>query len=67
VAQGLADVVCEGDTNADGVVDLNDLLTVLSNFGTDASGRSNGDVVGDGTVDLNDLLLVLSNFGTDCN
>jgi len=59
--------VCEsqgqlpGDANGDGVVDLNDLNIVLSNFGqvTDT-----GDLNGDGIVDLNDLNIILSNFGT---
>lgn len=50
------------DTNGDGSVDVNDLLGVLSNFG---SSDADTDTNGDGTVDVNDLLGVLSNFGGD--
>ena len=54
---------CAGDVNADGVVDVNDLLGLLSAFGTaDAA----SDITGDGSVDVNDLLACLSNFGSTC-
>jgi hypothetical protein len=57
-------IALPGDTNGDGAVDLNDLLTVLSNFGdATAGGAADGDIDGNGEVDLNDLLTVLSNFG----
>ena len=45
------------------MVDVADLLAVLSAFGTSAA----ADVNGDGQTDVADLLLVLSNFGsTSC-
>ena len=55
--------VCPGDTNGDSTVGLDDLLTVLANFGLITD---DGDVDNTGGVDLNDLLLVLSNFGNSC-
>ena len=53
-------VVGIGDLDASGVVDLDDLLTVLGAFGDSDAGDANGD----GATDLADLLLVLSVFGT---
>jgi len=53
---------CDGDANFDQIVDLADLLIVLSNWGTAAD---QGDVDFDCTVALSALLLVLSNWG--CN
>jgi len=41
---------------------VNDLLSLLSDFG----GSGTSDVNGDGTVDVNDLLQVLGVFGGDC-
>jgi hypothetical protein len=53
-----------GDANYDGKVDINDLTTVLTNFGRTAGmSWSTGDFTGDGSVDVNDLTIVLSNFG----
>jgi hypothetical protein len=58
------DVSTPGDTDGDGVVDLEDLLTVLGNFGAAVGGgAADGDLDGSGVVDLADLLEVLSNFG----
>ena len=54
---------CVTDINGSGAVDLEDLLTVLANFGTQTS---EGDVNSSGTVDLADLLAVLADFGTSC-
>lgn len=53
-----------GDTNGDGIVDLDDLNNVRNHFGESGAG-----VVGDtspfnGTVDLDDLNNVRNNFGT---
>lgn len=53
---------CEGDATGDGVVDVEDLLAVLSDWGQ-AEGL--GDINGDGIVDVSDLLLVIANWG-DC-
>jgi len=55
---------CPGDANGSLVVDLADLLTVLSNWGDD--GSSGGDTNDDGAVNLADLLNVLSNWGAVC-
>jgi hypothetical protein len=59
-------VVCEGDSNGDGLVNFTDLNAVLSTFGQTGAGIP-GDVNGDGVVNFSDLNLVLTNFGTDCN
>lgn len=56
-------LTCPADVNQDGVVDLDDLDMVLSNFGL---ATSEGDTNGDGVVDLDDLDTVLSAFGTEC-
>lgn len=58
---------CPGDLNGDGNVALNDLTTLLSNFGT-LSGATfaQGDGDGDGDIDLADLTGLLSVFGTTC-
>jgi hypothetical protein len=53
---------CGADTNGDGAVDVNDLLGVLSAFG---SADAAADMNDDGSVDVNDLLGVLSDFGGD--
>lgn len=53
---------CEGDANGDRVVDIEDLLLVLREFGV----STNGDVDNDGDTDIEDLLLVLREFGADC-
>ena len=44
----------------DGVVNIDDLLTVLGYWGSDIQ---EGDINGDGIVNIDDMLLVLSNFG----
>jgi len=54
---------CPADVNGDGIVDLNDLNIVLTNFGQTTS---IGDTNSDGIVDLDDLNAVLSAFGTSC-
>ena len=58
---------CIGDLTGDGLVGLDDLTRLLSNFGT-ASGATfaMGDSDADGDVDLGDLSALLSNFGTTC-
>ncbi len=61
--------ICDrpADTNCDGGVNLSDLSTLLTNFGT-AGGASQqqGDVNGDGDVNLTDLSLMLATFGVTC-
>ena len=51
---------CGADVYGDGVVDVDDLLTVLSLWGT---GDVYADVNGDDIVDVLDLLMVLGNWG----
>ncbi|HVP73439.1 MAG TPA: hypothetical protein VMS30_06840 [Phycisphaerales bacterium] len=53
---------CPADINGDGVVDVNDLLTVITNWL--AVGPNPGDINGDNIVDVNDLLAVVSTWGT---
>ncbi len=54
------------DVNSDGIVNIQDLVLVASEFGQ--SGESlKGDVNGDGIVNIQDLVLVASHFGEDMN
>ena len=58
-------MLCPGDTNGDGVVDVRDLAAVVFAYGQ--SGVSvQGDLNGDGVVDFLDLSLVIANFGRRC-
>jgi len=62
----LAPMRIEGDTNWDGVVDVDDLNNVRNNFGT--TGSVDGSLTGDawpfdGRVDIDDLNAVRNNFG----
>ena len=51
-----------GDANLDGVVDINDLSKVLTNYDKTGMQWADGDFTGDGTVDINDLGNVLANY-----
>ena len=53
---------CNADLNRDNIVDINDLLIILSNYGENDS----GDIDGDGTSGLDDILIFLASFGTEC-
>ncbi|MCH2139937.1 MAG: hypothetical protein MK100_02750 [Phycisphaerales bacterium] len=55
---GPADEICIGDWDGSGAVDITDLLTFLSVYGTEAA-----DLNGDGLGDINDLLILLGAFG----
>jgi len=58
---------CIGDANGDGAIDLADLATVLTFFGTQSGATfSQGDFDGDGDVDLGDLANLLIVFGSQC-
>ena len=57
---------CEGDADGDGYVDVNDLLSVISAWGTDGGGDCGPDTDGSGMVDVTDLLNVISGWGS-CN
>ncbi len=54
---------CPGDTNATSTVDVDDILNVISQWGTCPT--CPGDVTEDGVVSVNDLLLVIASWG-DC-
>ncbi len=56
-------VECPGDADGNLVVDFNDVLAVLANYG--GSGPL-GDSNGSGVVDFNDVLSSLANFGANC-
>ena len=51
--------------NGSGLVDIEDILLVLMNFG--CSNTCIGDLDGDGTVTVADGLQVLGAFGNFCN
>ena len=53
---------CVGDTNDDGMVDVEDLVNVILDWDTDGSANG-GDVDGSGTVDVGDLIAVVLNWG----
>lgn len=55
---------CAGDFNSDGVIDTNDLLSILGGFG--CTGTCVHDLSGDGQVNTADLLQFLGLFGTAC-
>lgn len=57
-----------GDLDGNGCVELQDLATLLSHFGTTSGAQlADGDSDGDGDVDLSDLAALLGNYGTgDC-
>jgi len=59
------DQPCPGDTNADGLINADDLLAVLGDFGQ-AGADLAGDANADGAVNADDLLLVLGAFGEPC-
>ncbi|MEM7229964.1 MAG: multicopper oxidase domain-containing protein [Planctomycetota bacterium] len=51
---------CTGDSNADGDVDIDDLLSVIQNTGTSFAAA---DMNLNGTVNIDDLVEVIQNFG----
>ena len=57
--------VCSEDTDGNGAINVNDLLNVLSDFGS-SSPQNGGDVNADGLINVTDLLQVLSRFGASC-
>lgn len=55
---------CSVDADGDGSVNVNDLLLVISNWG---SFNPDADVDNDGMIGVNDLLSVISAWGNDCS
>jgi len=53
---------CQGDLNDDGVVNVNDLLALLSDWGQCIFPCA-GDIDCDGVVDVDDMLVVIANWG----
>lgn len=57
--------ICVGDIDGNHIVNVNDLLGVLSRF------SETGDLIEDidhnEIIDINDILLTLSNYGENCN
>jgi len=58
----LVDVKIPGDVNGDDVVDVNDLLALLGQWGQPDGAA---DINNDGTVNVNDLLILLANWGQE--
>ena len=52
-----------GDANADGSVDVDDLLIVINSWGACKSDCCPGDFNLDGFIDVDDLLVVINNWG----
>jgi hypothetical protein len=46
----------------DGVINVNDLLTIINNWGS--CDQCNADIDNDGLVNVNDLLAVINTWGT---
>ena len=59
------DLARPGDANADGSVDLNDLIALANHYGDSAGALwSTGDFNYDGAVNLNDLIMLANNYGS---
>lgn len=54
---------CIGDVDGDGVTNISDLGSVLTNFGMTSATLADGDINGDTVVNITDLGLVLEDFG----
>lgn len=59
-------VPCVADANQDGVVNVDDLNRVISNWGGYVVGPAEGDLTGDHIVGVDDLNLVLMEWGSSC-
>ncbi|MCA9310057.1 MAG: VCBS repeat-containing protein [Phycisphaerales bacterium] len=58
---------CTGDTDGDGMVDMNDLNDLFDFWGTSVTPGTNGDLDYSGFVDFVDLNLLLDEWGATCN
>lgn len=63
---GISIADCPGDVDGNGMIDFDDLLSVLAAWGTDSPLHDVAPLGGDGTVDFDDVLTVLAGWG-DCN
>lgn len=62
-----ASAPCPGDLNDDGIVSIEDLAQVLSNYAiTEGAHPNQGDMDGDGDIDIADLAFILSAFADVC-
>ena len=61
---GIYDSYCSEDLNGDGIIAVQDLLLVLSEFG--CSSLCENDINEDGYIGVQDLLQLLSEFGNIC-
>jgi len=57
---------CTGDANGDRVVNFDDILSVLANFGIAGPPFVVGDSNGTGTSDFTDIITTLANFNGTC-
>jgi len=57
---------CPGDANFDRVVDFDDIVKVLGEWGRQGATRREGDANDDQSVDFDDLVSVLSGWGANC-
>jgi Ca2+-binding EF-hand superfamily protein len=58
--------ICDGDTNGDGLVNIDDLIAVIQrwDFGCPPAPEfCEADLDGDGLVDINDLLEIVNGWG----
>lgn len=55
---------CPGDLDANGIINVNDVLTALGEFG--CFGACTADLDDDGVVGVTDILTLLSSFGEPC-
>jgi hypothetical protein len=56
-------VLCPADVNADGVVNVDDLFSILNNWGDAPHNPADADTNDDGVVNVDDLFAVLNNWG----
>ena len=57
---------CVADLDGNGIVDVQDLSTLLANFGLAGASGDQGDLDHDHDVDLTDLTILLEVFGASC-
>ncbi len=60
---------CTGDADGSGIIDFDDISSVIANWGASYTPGSAGagDADDDGDVDFDDINAVIANWGVDCN